>query len=156
MAYTDFATLRKVLDPKNTGGTAADLEDEHLTEAIQRASNEIDTRLAARYSVPFDPVPDVLGTIAVNLAAYDATLAYYRGVDLSDQDPVVLRYRGSMALLKDLQSAAASLVPDGDGDGEPDTERPQAAGKGINPYEGRMFGLDNFGLDYSPPGRRRW
>lgn len=104
MAYTDRDTVRNVLAPDGvTDGTAASLSDEDIDEAIGRVSNRVDTFLTRRYAVPLaDPVPGIIRDIATDIAAYDLTLAYYKGVDISDQDPVIRRYRDARGMLGQL------------------------------------------------------
>lgn len=116
--YTDRDTVRQVLAPDGvTDGTAASLEDADIDEAITRISNRIDTFLTRRYSVPIPEgsVPGIIKDIATDIAAYDLTLAYYKGVDISDQDPVIRRYRDARGMLGQLSTGLLVIdVPGAD------------------------------------------
>jgi phage gp36-like protein len=109
--YVDHREVRRLLDPLETrAGSANELDDDQLTASIDRATQEIDARLSSRYSTPFaDPVPPLVAAICLDLAAYDATLTYYGSVDLTDRDPVVLRYQRSIRMLTDLAKGGANL-----------------------------------------------
>jgi phage gp36-like protein len=117
MAYTDRDAVRAVLAPDGvTDGTAASLEDDDLDTIIERVDSRIDLFLRARYPVPLtDPIPEVINDIATDIAAYDATLAYYKGTDLSDQDPVIRRYRDARGMLGQIGTGLLILdVPNAD------------------------------------------
>jgi phage gp36-like protein len=117
MPYTTREKVRQVLAPDGvTTGTAASLEDGDVDEAIERISARIDTFLTRRYSVPLaDPVPDIVQDIATDIAAYDLTLAYYKGTDISDQDPVIRRYRDARGMLGQLSTGLLVIdVPGAD------------------------------------------
>lgn len=104
MPYTTRDAIRNVLAPDGvTDGTAASLEDGDLDEIIDRVGGRVDVFLNRRYQTPLtEPVPSIIGDIATDIAAYDATLAYYKGVDISDQDPVIRRYRDARGILGQL------------------------------------------------------
>lgn len=157
-SYTTPDKIRAVLDPLDTGdaGSAAALEDPILQGAADRASSEVNARLGSRYTVPIaEPWPDVLVTIATDLAAYDATLSHYQSVDITDEDPVVRRYRNSRFLLLDIAAGKADLYP-GAGGVDPIGSGGTAQAAVINPYQGKLFGLEDFGLGYGRCGPGRW
>lgn len=144
-AYCTVADVRGVLAPDadDPSGTAAVLSDDQITAVIDDAQTEVDARLGVRYEVPFaDPVPQPVKQITRDVAAYLATLTYRKTLDLSDQDPVVLRYTRAMNLLTAISKGQADLeVPTGD-------PEPETVGgmHGVNRYEGRMFTPGQFGL----------
>lgn len=133
-----------LLDPTGGqgAGSAASLTDPQLQEAADRTEAEINARLSGRYSVPFIDPPVIIKRIATDLAAYDATLSFYGSTDITDEDPVIRRYRDSKYLLMDISVGKADLYP-GVGGSEP-----ESGGRASvrNPYEGRMFGMSDFGI----------
>lgn len=147
--YAQPADVVAVLarDTTDTVGTAATLDPSRLTDAISSAQAEIDARLTSRYTVPFPPgqVPAVVQMLAVDIAAYLATLLYRQDADLTAEDPVVLRYTRAVLLLRDLATGVADLPDTGS-----TVTQPVGAVSVRNPYEGRLFGLDDFGLGATP------
>lgn len=110
MPYTDRDKVRHVLAPDGEYvGTAASLSDEQLDEIIDRVDSRVDVFLNRRYNLPILPVPTILMDIATDIAAYDVTLAYYKGTDLSDQDPVIRRYRDARGMLGQLSTGLLVL-----------------------------------------------
>lgn len=111
MAYTDRDAVRGVLAPDGVeDGTAASLGDSEVDEAIDRVSARIDTFLRRRYTVPLaDPAPDIIRDIATDIAAYDLTLSYYKTTDITDQDPVIRRYRDARGMLGQLSTGLLVL-----------------------------------------------
>lgn len=145
-SYTTPALVRQLLDPagEQGAGSAASLTDELLQSSADRATAEVNARLSGRYSVPFIVVPDLVQTIATDLAAYDATLSFYGSTDITDQDPVVRRYAESKQLLMDIAMGRADLYP-----GESGGQSPAVSGgrpKVNNPYQGSLFCLGDFSL----------
>lgn len=149
MMYAAPAEVRNVLAPggsKDDPATAASLSDDDLTAAITRAGNRVDTRLAGRYAVPFDPAPDVIHDLTVDLAAYEATLTFRKGRDFeSNLDPVYLRGQAAMTLLGQIASGQVELEPQAV---ESDTSTV------VNRYAGSLFGLESAHLGYTPRGPR--
>lgn len=139
-----------LLDPTGGQGTgsAASLTNLQLQEAVDRAEAEINARLSGRYSVPFIDPPVIIKRIATDLAAYDATLSFYGSTDITDEDPVIRRYRDSKYLLMDISVGKADLYPGAGG------EEPLVGGRASvrNPYEGKLFGLSDFALGYEGSG----
>lgn len=161
--------VRNALTPGAvTGGndTASSLTDEQILDAIAEADARISTYLPAGYTVPMvDTTIPVVGSeppatsnvrVAHNvfrfwsrdIAAYLATLTFKRNKDVSENDPVRLRYNAAMTDLTAVAKGQLQLPPDDDAtdDGEGEVSV-------YNQYEGQMFGLDDFGLT-SSPGRR--
>lgn len=146
MAYAVADDVRRVLtpDPQVATGTPAELTDAVLTERIAAASAQVDAALAGRYAVPFTgEVPRLVHDIVVALASWLAALTYRRSVDISATDPLQLRYQWATDLLAQLARGALDL--------------PTAQSVDFvitrQPYAGRLFGLDSFGLGYGSKGR---
>lgn len=118
--YTTVELVRLALARTDGSGqgTAASLSQEHIEDAIAEATSRVNTRLAGRYEVPFDPtVPVEVGYITRDIAMWLAYLTYREVRDLNTElDPVHLRYRSAEAILLDLQNGKTSLpdVPDAD------------------------------------------
>lgn len=119
-AYTTREAVRLVLarDLDKVSGTAASLTDEAVDNSIAESTATVNTRLGARYTVPFaDPVPATVSTLTRDLAAWLCYLLFREVRDLNTElDPVYLRYKGSTQLLMDLQNGKAVLpdLPGGD------------------------------------------
>jgi phage gp36-like protein len=135
-----------------TTNTAADLTDDQLADAIVEADSELNSYISRYYVTPVANVegrpPVAVKAISRNIAAYNATLTWRRGKDLTDADPVVRRWRATMDLLTAVRDGKQIL------EGVPPNVGPTAAsgaGQTVNQYVGRMFGLDDFSLGYGFP-----
>jgi hypothetical protein len=117
-------------------GTAADLSDTAIGREIELARLYVAGRLG---SVPDHPLVDqVVGAVA----AYHCTLTYREGVDLTEADPVALRYTWARGVLTEATSGALNFAPAA---GEPAPAGPADSGV-INPYTGDLFTADDFGI----------
>lgn len=151
-AYCTADDVRGVLarfieKPAGTAGVERDADI--LAYQISAAQAEVDARLAGRYQVPFVTVPALVKSLTVDVAAYLATLTYRQSKDLAIDDPVRLRYQRALDMLKELAGGSMDL---------PIGQLPTDPGlTGVisvrNPYTGRLFGPDDFGLAPAPP---RW
>lgn len=118
--YTTKEQVRLALarDASDVDGTAASLPDPVIMDAIAEAQSRVDTRLAGRYEVPFDPdVPAQVGFITRDIAMWLAWLTFREVRDLNTElDPIYLRYKAAEALLIDLQNGKTTLpdAPDSD------------------------------------------
>jgi len=143
VVYATPTQVRAVLARDSTvpGGTAAELGDAPIQAAIDLAQADIDARLTARYTVPWaPPVPPIVVSLTVAIAAYHADLTHRQGQEVPATDPVVLRYKWAIDFLLLLASGVADI---------PSTEVTGAVLSGmttVNPYSGAMFGLDDFDL----------
>jgi hypothetical protein len=147
--YVDPATVRRALDPDSDGtaegssnSTAATLDDGELGIAIEGAQSEVDAKTPG---APFDlsAVPQLVIDLTRDVAAYLATLTYFKGNPLDRDDPVRLRYERAKGLLADLGAGKANVG------GETGTDTAEAAV--VNPYEGDLWVMDDLGLG---PDRR--
>lgn len=149
MPYTDPTDLRLALAPGGAlnPATAASLTDAELADAIAEAEQEVDGRLAARYAVPFPDgsVPPLVAQITRDLASFKATLVHRKGDPLPADHPVRLRHDHAQALLRQLVRGEIDLP----GVDEAVGALRQAAV--VNPYEGALFGLSDFGLGVRQP-----
>lgn len=152
--YATPADVRKVLAPDGDTGpsTAASLDDPALEDAIQEAEQQVDAALAGRYPVPFGTgvypqVPPMIVQLTRDMAAYEATLRFFRGQPLPAGHPVLLRAQRAQQTLRDMSSGRVEL---------PETvpqETPTSQASVQNPYTGDLFGLP--GMSIGEDGRPR-
>lgn len=144
-ATADQVKLAVARDPDKPTGSAATLGFDQIALAITDAQAEIDGRLRSQYTVPFtDPVPAMIRSLTIDIAAYLASLTFYQEKDMKDTDPVVRRYKRACCMLGDIASGSIDLDA---GDGGPVSPRTGGGfGSPISPSEGALFGMRNFGL----------
>lgn len=131
------------VDPDNA--TAASDSDSALVDRIVEAADQVDAELGRRYTVPFTgTVPSLVVSLTRDIAAYLATLTFRRGDPVPSGDPVALRYDRALKLLADLSSGKAELPTDSGGEAE--TGQVEV----VNPYEGDLFGVDDFAVGPDP------
>src|ERR1035441_3558023 len=96
-------------------GTCAQLTDEQLSLAISQASAKVSAYVGTDFEVdtndPVVVVPELVFTIAVQLATFYATLTYRKGKDLSQFDPVMLGYNDGISTLKDIVTGLIEVAP---------------------------------------------
>lgn len=80
------------------------------TAALSQASSLIDSYLAAKYTVPISPVPDLLVKYTVDIAIYECCPASTR------TDEKRQRYEDALAWLKDVAKGIAVVAPPDAGD----------------------------------------
>lgn len=125
--YCDLDDIRDVLtrdaaasvEDQNNGST---LDEENLAAARLDAQDEIDARLALRYTVPFSPVPDLIKRITIAIAAFLADLNFRETRDMQTElNPVLQRYTRAQTILGQLSTGEAVIPPDGSDPTPPDT-----------------------------------
>lgn len=151
MAYSTPAMVRRALAPNlddpavqpigdDATGTAADLPDADLLDAISEADAAIDSSIGGRYAVPVDPVssaiPHPIDFWSRNIAAYNATLAFRGSLDFTDDDPVARRWRQTVDALNAVRDGRASLPLPPVSVGTPGAG---GAADPVNPYIGTLF-----------------
>lgn len=116
MSYTTEEDVKQVITPLSGQGRGGwSLEDVDVVHHIRDAQAEIDTRLAARYPVPFpdwDDVPatpEIIREICQDIAAYLAALQASGGAPLPEDHAVVRRYKRKQQMLLDLQNGDLEL-----------------------------------------------
>ena len=93
-------------------------------EALERASSEADTYIAARYALPLSSVPQALVAVVCDIARYRLT-----GGEVTESTPIADRYKAAVSWLKDVAAGRAVLpgvaatAPGGEGGVEFDTGR---------------------------------
>ena len=82
-----------------------------VDQAIEDASNLIDSYIGQRYSLPLGSIPQVLRKVCVDIAIYEIyakRLNEAPGYDFEDM-PVVKRYKDAMQWLKDVVAGKAGI-----------------------------------------------
>lgn len=166
MAYSTAAMVRLALNPGGAdggvdppsplSGTAADLTNGQLVDAIAEADSTIDSMISKYYAIPVQAkitgddtdattvgdIPHPIDYWSRNIAAYNATLSYRKSLDFTENDPVARRYNATMAALTAVMKGQATLQL-------PDNTTPNAAtgaGAPLNPYVGDFFDTEDFNL----------
>lgn len=169
--YCTVRDVRLALTPsadENGKETAASLPDWQIEDAIGEAEGWVNTYLMTRYTIPTVEVtenppeddPDA-GPITYNIApspvrgwtrdiaAFLATLTFRKSKDLTEDDPVRLRYMMVLSALEAIRDHKMNLP----GASFPPAETDENA-QGVhveNLYEGKLFSPDDFGLGYGAP-----
>lgn len=117
--------LTQLTDQLNLGT----IDDVRLQRALQDADDEINTYLAARYSLPLASTPNVLRRIAADIALYHL-------YDDRANDQVAKRYTDATKFLRELANGTVSLGLDEAGV-ETDTDADAVEFEGATPVFGR-------------------
>ena len=81
------------------------IEQASVDAAISDAAAEIDSYCAARYQVPFNPVPAVIVKVAVDIAVYNLYSRCAEKIPESRQE----RYKNAIDLLKSISKGVVTL-----------------------------------------------
>ena len=84
-----------------------ELDEAVISDALERASSEVDSYLADRYATPLsdsDPIPPVVVSVAGDIARYRLT-----GGDIRDTDPIRERYTKALNWLRDVADGKAGI-----------------------------------------------
>lgn len=137
-------------------GTAADLTNAQLLDAIAEADSLIDSYIGGKYVVPvinqadgtpYPATPHPLDFWSRNIAAYNATLTNSRRQDFADTDPVARRYNATMIALTAVRDGKSVLSIPENSAGDNSTV---GAGPVFNNYgPGALFPTCDF--DINPP-----
>lgn len=156
--YCTVRDVKNALAPvETTQGTAVSVNDEQLVDAINEADSIIRSMIGLIYSIPTGTTPVVPATVppstwsvavepvrywSRDIAAYLATLTYKRNQDVSQDDPVRLRFNLAMQALLAVRNGDSQLP-------FPPAELPEGWDPGVavfNMYEGNLFTAADFGL----------
>lgn len=144
MAYSTIEQVREVLKGvDDSPATDYDMTANLLTDAqieadIADADSQIDSALGNRYKIPFAPVPPLVTSFSINIAAYLADLRFRGSKEYPNElSPFYLRYQRAIQSITAISEGTAS-IPDGD------VLEPPVVGVGnaygvVNPYEGRLM-----------------
>lgn len=101
--------------PNPGSGTAAELTDAQIMEAITEASSVVTGYVGTNYEAdqwnPNPVVPPMVRTLSVRLAAYYSTLIYRKGKDLTPTDPVYLMYQDVRSVFADIVTGKIEVNP---------------------------------------------
>ncbi len=112
--YTDESRILSLMQqlPKTSGAAYSETSD-MITLAIEKAEAEIDSCLAAKYSLPFTTVPPLVRSLADDLAQYHLYLALYSSDNMARNEYVeTFRAwnRNPYKVLENIQNETAFLT----------------------------------------------
>jgi phage gp36-like protein len=112
MAYCTLADLKNQLDERVlvnlTDDAGEEIKMEKITSAIADADAEIDSYAQAQYAVPFNPVPEMIRKISVDIAVYN--LFSKRGFDEEKEKMVISRYKNAVRFLENLAKGVVGFA----------------------------------------------
>lgn len=106
-----------------------------VDSAIQTAGSEIDGYAQKQYSVPFDPVPEIIKKISVDITLYN--LFSRRGFDKEKDANIMDRYKNAVRFLQDLARGVVTI-------GVPNPAPPIAADIRSNPRVFNRNSMEGF------------
>jgi phage gp36-like protein len=115
-----------------------------ITKAITDADNKIDSYVGKRFTIPLNPVPDLVKSLSVAIAAY-----HLRGRRRGEDKAITKRYEDAIEQLKAIQAGTADFgeetEPAGGGQGvqvsHTKSDRTFSIGKSS---DGSVGSLDNY------------
>lgn len=159
MATPTYCTRDEVVDvltrdAADTSGNAGSDDPDAVDKAIVDAQNEIDAKLALKYTVPFSPVPGLINAITQDIAAYLSDLVFRENRDYqTNLSPIYLRYQRAEDLLGKLSTGEAIIPPDGS-----NPENPPDTGSGLRVAAAvtRLGLVEPSDFDFRQPMHNPW
>lgn len=113
MAYCVLEDIRQIiLDAEllqlTDDARSGVINEPRVGQAIASADAEIDGYCAARYTVPFSPVPPIIKKCSVDIAVYNL----YARKTMSIPEARQVRYDNAVRILKDISAGKISLEED--------------------------------------------
>jgi phage gp36-like protein len=140
LLYASTAALKLVLDSTDAGtGTAAQLSDEQLIMALTAATDRVSLYANAEFT---DPVPSLITSLTLDLAAWWATTYYLKQKEMPATSPVQLRYTEAQKVLEAARKGEVNLLGPG-ADSTPDASGGTTGGKVINRIPAIFTGHDS-------------
>jgi phage gp36-like protein len=110
MAYCTLDDIKKqlpesVITSLTDDAMTGSVDEAVVAEAIADADAEIDAWVGGRYTLPFNPVPDVIRKVSTDIAIYNL-------FSRRDTDPPEVRkdrYRNSIKLLENIAKGVVSI-----------------------------------------------
>lgn len=130
--YCSVDTLRNALrgTSQDGEGTAAELDDSQLEDAIIQASSIVSSYAGVDYETDqFNVavnVPQLVRSLGIDFSCFYATMIYRKGKAIDQYDPVYLRYQLAKSIISDLVSGKIEANP-----GKPN-EAPEHQGRAMN------------------------
>ena len=127
--FGHYASLTEIRTEAGFDG-AIHLKDSVIGQQRRAAESEINAALASVYTVPFDPVPDVVRTLTIQLAAALLLVQAY-----GNTAPFSTRLKDARAALQEYVDQSASIV---------DASGQSTAATSVSSYfgtEDRLFGI---------------
>lgn len=154
-ATVEDVRLAVARDQYRTRNTTANLADLQIEQCIADAQAEVDGRLRTDYTVPFvEPIPALVRAVTIDIAAYRAALIWGQEKELSENSSLVRLNNRAHCLLEDIANGSIDLDT-GDG-GAPAPRTGGLLGTPINPVDGVLFDLCDFGLSRWPQPWDPW
>ena len=114
-SYCEVSDVINAMTSYNAAGTPAEIDQSIVQQAITQASAKVSSWTSQVWGYDGSgntiPVPDLVTSITINIAAYYATLSYRKNKPLEANDPVVMRYQDAMADLNAIQTGQISPSP---------------------------------------------
>jgi len=109
--YASTDALKLVLDSTDAGtGTAAQLSNDQLTMAIIAATDRVSLYANTEFT---DPVPSLITSLTLDLAAWWATTYYLKQKEMPATNPVMLRYTEAVKVLEAARKGEVNLTGPG-------------------------------------------
>lgn len=114
-AYCSVSDVITAMTSYNAAGTPGEISSTIVTLAVNQASAKVSSWTFQEWGTDQSgnavPVPDIIQSITINIAAYYATLSYRKNKPLENNDPVVLRYNDAITELKAIQQGQINPDP---------------------------------------------
>lgn len=119
--YCQADDVINAMTSNNAAGTPAEINPAVVQLAITQASSKVSAWTSNTWGIDGKgnavPVPPIIQSITINVAAYYATLSYRKNKPLETNDPVLLRYQDAVSDLTAIMNN--QITPDPDIPGQP-------------------------------------
>lgn len=105
-----YCNVQDIFEVVPSIGSHSSITSAYIAAEIGRTQAMIDGRLAARYSVPFSPVPHLIEAIAVDLSAKAIIEKRIFSTNRTADDKMLTGFEHAMKLLSAVASGTVSLV----------------------------------------------
>jgi phage gp36-like protein len=119
--YCEVEDVISAMTSYNSTGTPGEISADIVQLAIEQASAKVSSYTNNIWGWNSEgpiPVPYVISSITINIAAYYATLSYRKNKPLQENDPVILRYNDAIADLKAIQTGQIQPDPNDPSNGQ--------------------------------------
>lgn len=105
-----YSTVGKVFDTYPMMGSVTNITSAHIAGAIGAEQAFVDAKLAARYAIPFSPVPPLLETIVTDLATFRLLTQRVFTQERMNQSTWPDAFKRGIEMLEDLATGSMALV----------------------------------------------